>query len=655
MADDLTISLKSAITSTQLGYFPPSWSSMPKKKYSIDVWKEGTIVKNIPLNDKEYYVIGRNNALCDITLANPTVSRVHCILQHRDNGCLYIYDLKTAYGTFVNKNKIESQSYIKLGEGETFKIANSTKMFILNCEEDEDEDDMIEDSNQQISSGVDFSNTLQLMMKSTKDNIQFNNESNWGINDNDEEIAQYQLNEDNNDDNDININELLHKDNLTLKQQTLLDKITQLLNEREHIIKEKEDLKYADYDDNDNQKKHIERKRYYFTKRLHEIKETVESNKLKLSESLKAAEENSLRFNKKLNKESNDNDDEYYDRTRTVTQREEKTEVINYESMKATLESLIKEKQKYTDLLSHSDTKPDDKAKEPEIDSIDQYFIDNEIETKTVNIKDKLESIENEIKKTEKLLDYVTPIHLKIKRNAELSNAKNPPIVNRMALNSSTSSSGIMKAYKQPNKKKESISEMINKMNKIQHFSSNSMTMNTVEGNEGMNNEVEEEGENEEIQLDDEMIDKLNEYKNLLLQNENKDKKKKELPKPSTKKSEANLFKEIVANIGKSNFEVGNYPQIISRYDSIKDNKEKKDNKPIEYIIPNEDESSFIFQGKKRHRDEMMPVNALNKQQQDENEACDDTDSDKVKGKWIEETISDNPFNKYLNNNDNQS
>lgn len=628
MVDDLTISLKSDITSTQIGYFPPSWSSKPKKKYSIDVWKEGTIVKNISLDDKEYYVIGRNNEVCDITLAHPTVSRVHCVLQHRDNGYLFIYDLKTAYGTYVNKNKIETQTYIKLNPGETFKMANSTKMFIVNCSEEEDE---IENNTQQSSENI--SDTLRLLQQSTKiNNIQFYNESNWGIKENDEEIIEHQLNEENND--DLNINKLLQKDNLTAKQKSLLDKITLLLNERDHIVKEKENMNHTEYEDNDLQNNKIERKKYYYTKRLGEIKESLDSLKLKLSDSLKATEENSLRFNKQLYKEINDYDDEYYDRTKKINTKEQKTEVINYESMKAALESLIKEKQKYTDLLSQTIIKSNKKENQIEMDSIDLYFIDNEIETKTENMKDKLESIENEIKKTKKILDYVTPIHLKIKRNAEINNAKHIPKSDYIT------SQSIITNNKQSKKKKESITDVINKMNKI--HSSNIFPSNNSEGNEGMVNNIEEEVNNE-IELDDEMIDKLNKYKKSLSQSEDKDKKKKQ-EKLLIKNKEANLFKEIVANIEKSNFEVVNYPKITSRYETMRSNKEK-DDKSQKYSNINEDED--LFSGKKRQRDEMKPENDPSKKEREI--------SERMKGKWIEETISDNPFNKYINDNDNLS
>jgi hypothetical protein len=68
--------------SLEIGYIVPFWSSKPKDKYSLDVWREGVIVDNIDISQKEYYIVGRNKNICDIYSNNMTNSRVHCIIQH---------------------------------------------------------------------------------------------------------------------------------------------------------------------------------------------------------------------------------------------------------------------------------------------------------------------------------------------------------------------------------------------------------------------------------------------------------------------------------------------------------------------------------------------------------------------------------------------
>jgi hypothetical protein len=42
-----------------LDYIEPYWSSKPLYEYGIEVMKEGTIIEEVDLNTKQYYVIGR--------------------------------------------------------------------------------------------------------------------------------------------------------------------------------------------------------------------------------------------------------------------------------------------------------------------------------------------------------------------------------------------------------------------------------------------------------------------------------------------------------------------------------------------------------------------------------------------------------------------
>lgn len=52
-------------------------------------------------------MIGRTAPLCDIVIDHPSLSRRHAvILHHRENGCVYIMDLKSTQGTWVNRRKL---------------------------------------------------------------------------------------------------------------------------------------------------------------------------------------------------------------------------------------------------------------------------------------------------------------------------------------------------------------------------------------------------------------------------------------------------------------------------------------------------------------------------------------------------------------------
>lgn len=105
--------------STPVPYKEPKWSGLPQSQYSFEVLKSGTILEKIELSNKSYYVFGRLGN-CDIVMAHPTVSRFHAVMQYRTEGDsdnnpgFYIYDLNSTHGTFLNKNRIKSNIYVRV-------------------------------------------------------------------------------------------------------------------------------------------------------------------------------------------------------------------------------------------------------------------------------------------------------------------------------------------------------------------------------------------------------------------------------------------------------------------------------------------------------------------------------------------------------------
>jgi pSer/pThr/pTyr-binding forkhead associated (FHA) protein len=47
-------------------------------------------------------------------LENPTISRKHAVIQHKDTGDIFVYDLGSTHGTYLNKKLIGKNEYIKL-------------------------------------------------------------------------------------------------------------------------------------------------------------------------------------------------------------------------------------------------------------------------------------------------------------------------------------------------------------------------------------------------------------------------------------------------------------------------------------------------------------------------------------------------------------
>uniref|UniRef100_A0A674PF66 Solute carrier family 4 member 1 adaptor protein n=1 Tax=Takifugu rubripes TaxID=31033 RepID=A0A674PF66_TAKRU len=134
-----------------LKYTEPSWGgNTPDSSYSLEILKNGTIVDTVPLTEKSYYVVGRL-PVCDVSLEHPSISRYHAVIQYRSrpeegestggDAGFYVQDLGSTHGTVVNKNKIPPMTYIRLRVGHVLKFGGSTRLFILQGPEYDEEEE----------------------------------------------------------------------------------------------------------------------------------------------------------------------------------------------------------------------------------------------------------------------------------------------------------------------------------------------------------------------------------------------------------------------------------------------------------------------------------------------------------------------------------
>ncbi|CAG12456.1 unnamed protein product [Tetraodon nigroviridis] len=134
-----------------LKYTEPPWGGKaPDVSYSLEILKNGTIVDTVPLAQRSFYVVGRL-PVCDVSLEHPSISRYHAVIQYRsqagdsesageDTG-FYLHDLGSTHGTVVNKNKIPPKTYIRLRVGHVLKFGGSTRLFILQGPEYDEEEE----------------------------------------------------------------------------------------------------------------------------------------------------------------------------------------------------------------------------------------------------------------------------------------------------------------------------------------------------------------------------------------------------------------------------------------------------------------------------------------------------------------------------------
>ena len=74
---------------------------------------------------KPYYTIGRADV--DIVMNNQSVSRYHCLLQFKDNGDLFVYDLNSSHGTFLNRVRLKPLTYCHVRNGDVISLGESTR------------------------------------------------------------------------------------------------------------------------------------------------------------------------------------------------------------------------------------------------------------------------------------------------------------------------------------------------------------------------------------------------------------------------------------------------------------------------------------------------------------------------------------------------
>jgi hypothetical protein len=149
----------------RVGYSPPAWSCPPKHKFYFEVrrglftlclcfallhlhqprgirvhaflfllfqvLKGGVISDTIPVDTKPHYFIGRNADMCDIPFEHASVSRLHLVLQYKDNGEATLFDPGSTHGCRLNKKPLAKAEYIRLHVGDVIEVAHSSRLLVF--------------------------------------------------------------------------------------------------------------------------------------------------------------------------------------------------------------------------------------------------------------------------------------------------------------------------------------------------------------------------------------------------------------------------------------------------------------------------------------------------------------------------------------------
>ena len=88
------------------------------------------LVKKCKIPLREFpFVVGRKEDICNYTVVDTLVSRQHFELYMKDNK-VYIKDLNSSNGTYVNEEIIEGYEECLLKDGSIIRVGNQTFKFI---------------------------------------------------------------------------------------------------------------------------------------------------------------------------------------------------------------------------------------------------------------------------------------------------------------------------------------------------------------------------------------------------------------------------------------------------------------------------------------------------------------------------------------------
>jgi pSer/pThr/pTyr-binding forkhead associated (FHA) protein len=112
-----------------LPYKIPEWSKKPSDDYYFEILKNGRSSTTDKFR-QEVITFGRL-PVCDISLEHQSISRYHAVIQFKEDGSKYIYDLGSTHGTYLNKTLVAKNHYLRLRVGDMLRFGASSRLFVL--------------------------------------------------------------------------------------------------------------------------------------------------------------------------------------------------------------------------------------------------------------------------------------------------------------------------------------------------------------------------------------------------------------------------------------------------------------------------------------------------------------------------------------------
>jgi len=113
----------------------PEWARAPSVGAALHVTKDGETLSTLPLDEASYYIMGRAPKVCEegkgYVIQHPSLSRQHAAVVHGENGTLFIIDLESPCGTWVNKTRLRPYEPHVLENGNILTFGESSRRYVV--------------------------------------------------------------------------------------------------------------------------------------------------------------------------------------------------------------------------------------------------------------------------------------------------------------------------------------------------------------------------------------------------------------------------------------------------------------------------------------------------------------------------------------------
>ncbi|KAL8867585.1 MAG: hypothetical protein Q9198_008461 [Flavoplaca austrocitrina] len=134
-----------ANTSIVLKYHEPPDSRLPppSQPYLLYIFKSSDLLSKLTLNERSCWLFGREKMVTDVPVEHPSASKQHAVLQFRyvvrkdefgdkaGGVGLYMLDLDSANGSFLNGERVEGRRYVEVRHGDVLKWGESSREYVV--------------------------------------------------------------------------------------------------------------------------------------------------------------------------------------------------------------------------------------------------------------------------------------------------------------------------------------------------------------------------------------------------------------------------------------------------------------------------------------------------------------------------------------------